>query len=153
MRACLPACVRYVQDGEWAIRMLDSVRATASAAAPSLQAFAYGEGFVFFDGFKTIEQSTVVNVIIAASAVFLLMLLLLGHFMASIAVGVMVVMCDVGVLGERGARMQHDARMHPPRHACIASASTAPAKCVRGWAPCGAAMPCHASLLRMHAGG
>lgn len=88
-----------MQDGEWATKLLDSVRATAAAAAPSLQTFAYSEGFVFWEGFKTIQFSTVVNVIIAGAAVFLLMLLLLGHFMASIGVGMMVVMCDVGVLG------------------------------------------------------
>ncbi len=42
--------------------------------------------YTFWDGFRTITMSTVVNVIIAASAVFLVTLLLLADIVASVMV-------------------------------------------------------------------
>ncbi|KAG2500556.1 hypothetical protein HYH03_001327 [Edaphochlamys debaryana] len=89
----------WVQDGSWAVRCVDSVRATVEAAAPGLDPIAYGPSFTFWDGFRTISKSTVVNVVIAACAVFLVTLLLLADIVAALVVGTMVVLCDVGVFG------------------------------------------------------
>lgn len=43
---------RNFVDGAWAIRLVDSVRADAKAAAPSLQPIVFNLNFLFYDGFK-----------------------------------------------------------------------------------------------------
>ncbi|KXZ49350.1 hypothetical protein GPECTOR_22g944 [Gonium pectorale] len=90
---------RDVQDGSWAVRVVDSTRDTVAAAAPDLDPMAFGFSYTFWDGFRTIAFSTVTNVIIAGAAVFLITLLLLADVVASLLVGTMVVLCDVGVFG------------------------------------------------------
>eukprot|EP00198_Chlamydomonas_reinhardtii_P012461 XP_001701798.1 sterol sensing 5-transmembrane protein [Chlamydomonas reinhardtii] len=95
----LPAFTKDVVDGAWAIKCVDSTRDTVAAAAPGLEPIAFGVSYTFWDGFRSITFSTITNVIIAAAAVFLVTLLLLADIVASLIVGCMVVLCDVGVLG------------------------------------------------------
>ncbi|KAG2500557.1 hypothetical protein HYH03_001328 [Edaphochlamys debaryana] len=88
-----------VVDGSWAVRCVDSVRATVEAAAPGLDAIAYAPSFIAWDGYRTIAMSTVFNVAIAATFVFIMLLFLLADIIAALVVGTMVVLCDVGVFG------------------------------------------------------
>ncbi|PNH10676.1 Protein patched 2 [Tetrabaena socialis] len=88
-----------VVDGSWAVRAVDSTRDTVAAAAPDLDAIAFGFSYTFWDGFRQITYSTITNVAIAAAAVFLIVLLLLADIMSSLLVGLMVILADVGILG------------------------------------------------------
>ncbi|GIL56519.1 hypothetical protein Vafri_11858 [Volvox africanus] len=90
---------RDVVDGSWAVRCVDSTRAAVEAAAPDLDPIAFGFSYTFWDGFRTIAFSTVTNVIIAGAAVFLVTMILLADIVASLIVGTMVVLSDVGVFG------------------------------------------------------
>ncbi|GLI67802.1 hypothetical protein VaNZ11_012090 [Volvox africanus] len=88
-----------VEDGSWAVKCVDSTRAAVEAAAPDLDPIAFGFSYTFWDGFRTIAFSTVTNVIIAGAAVFLVTMILLADVVASLIVGTMVVLSDVGVFG------------------------------------------------------
>ncbi|GIL93418.1 hypothetical protein Vretimale_6063 [Volvox reticuliferus] len=88
-----------VVDGSWAVKCVDSTRDTAEFAAPGLDPIAFGPSYTFWDGFRSIAFSTVTNVIIAGAAVFLVTMILLADVVASLIVGTMVVLSDVGVFG------------------------------------------------------
>ena len=81
------------------IDMMDSVRATAKAAAPDLDGTAYSFAFLFFEGDKVIKSETLRNVFIAAAAVFVMCLILLADVWTAILVLVMILAIDTELLG------------------------------------------------------
>eukprot|EP00475_Leptophrys_vorax_P037780 TRINITY_DN6562_c0_g1_i1.p1 TRINITY_DN6562_c0_g1~~TRINITY_DN6562_c0_g1_i1.p1 ORF type:complete len:686 (+),score=19.97 TRINITY_DN6562_c0_g1_i1:208-2058(+) len=84
----------YVQ-----VQCMQSLRETAAAAAPSLDAFAYSYFFIFFEGYAVIQSDTVLAVGIAGAVVFVIMLLVLADLMASVLVAAMVAFIGVELVG------------------------------------------------------
>ncbi len=65
------------EDAPWAVELTRDVRARVRQAAPSLDAIAFSRSFFNYDGFDVVTSLTVRNVIAAAVAVFIVMLILL----------------------------------------------------------------------------
>lgn len=62
---------------------MHTLRVTAASAAPELSGFAYAFYFLFYEGYAVILPDTVKAVAIAASVVFVVMLLLLADILAA----------------------------------------------------------------------
>ncbi|CAI5488432.1 unnamed protein product [Closterium sp. Naga37s-1] len=76
-----------------------STRQTVSAAAPSLQSFAYSYFFIFFEGYAVLQHDTVLAVAIAGAVVFVIMLLVLADLTCSILVAAMVAFIGLELVG------------------------------------------------------
>ncbi|GMH38211.1 hypothetical protein BSKO_06095 [Bryopsis sp. KO-2023] len=90
---------RNIKDGSYAIRCVDSLRETASRAAPELDPVAYHFMFLYIDGFRIMKWETIRNVIIGGVAVFAVTLLVLANVSAALLVVLMVALTDVMLLG------------------------------------------------------
>ncbi|CAI5485919.1 unnamed protein product [Closterium sp. Naga37s-1] len=76
-----------------------STRQTVSAAAPSLQSFAFSYFFIFFEGYAVLQHDTVLAVAIAGAVVFVIMLLVLADLACSILVAAMVAFIGLELVG------------------------------------------------------
>lgn len=79
---------------------VQSLRADIQMAAPSLGAFPYGFAFPFLDSFSVITSETVVNVLAAAAAVFVISLFILGNLLTTVWVVLMVALTDIFLFGK-----------------------------------------------------
>lgn len=89
-----------VEDGEFAVDLVDSLRDTAEAAIPDLDPIAFNTIFLFYDGFRVIAWETTRNVILAGVAVFVMSLLVLADFFAAVIVLGMVAATDIMLFGK-----------------------------------------------------
>ena len=88
-----------IEDGEQSIDLLDSIRDTIEAAAPSLDPVPFAMAFLFFDGYRVIAWETIRNVLMAGVGVFIMNVIVLASIpMASIVAG-MVALTDVMLFG------------------------------------------------------
>lgn len=62
------------------------------------------QSFFNYDGFSVVTGNTIRNVIAAAVAVFIVMLILLASIPAASLVLLMVALCDVGLFGTCGVQ-------------------------------------------------
>lgn len=86
-------------DGEQSVDILDSLRNSVEAAAPSLDPVPFAATFLFYDGYRIITWETIRNVLMAAVGVFVMNVIVLASLqMASIVVS-MVALTDVVVIG------------------------------------------------------
>jgi len=86
-------------DASWAVKLTEDVRMLAEKAAPNLNGMAFSRSFYNYDGFDMVTSLTLRNVITAAVAVFIVMLILLANIPAALLVLAMIVLCDVGLFG------------------------------------------------------
>eukprot|EP00897_Mesotaenium_endlicherianum_P005896 jgi/Mesen1/5334/ME000266S04518 len=89
----------YLKDTDVQVDAMRSVRSTATSATPTLGALAYAPYFIFYEGYAVIEKNTIKEVVIAASVVFVIVLVLVADVVAAITVGLMVAMIDVELVG------------------------------------------------------
>lgn len=79
---------------------VQELREDIKLAAPALGAFPYGFAFPFLDSFSVITSETVMNVLIAATAVFVISLFILGNFLTTVWVVLMVALTDIFLFGK-----------------------------------------------------
>ncbi|KAF5838333.1 hypothetical protein DUNSADRAFT_3004 [Dunaliella salina] len=109
----------YFGGSQTAVDLTNNVRMLAQKAAPQLNGMAFSrncgdallrelvrqhsprceESFYNYDGFDVVTSLTLRNVITAAVAVFIVMLILLANIPAALLVLAMIVLCDVGLFG------------------------------------------------------
>ncbi|GJP66613.1 hypothetical protein CLOP_g23528 [Closterium sp. NIES-67] len=93
------AMTRGLNNSGQQVDAMNSIRASASSAAPTLQAFAYTFPFIFVEGYAVIQPDTVLAIAIAGGVVFAIMLLLLADLTCSVLVAVMVAAIGIELVG------------------------------------------------------
>eukprot|EP00210_Caulerpa_lentillifera_P002799 g2674.t1 len=88
-----------IEDGQQSIDLLDSIRESIEAAAPSLNPIPYTLAFLFFDGFRVIAWETIRNVMMAGIAVFAVNLVVLASLPMALIVFSMVALTDIMLFG------------------------------------------------------
>ncbi|CAI5465277.1 unnamed protein product [Closterium sp. Yama58-4] len=93
------AMTRGLNNSAQQVDAMNSIRASAAAAAPTLGAFSYTFPFIFVEGYAVIQPDTVLAIAIAGAVVFGIMLLLLADLTCSVLVAVMVAAIGVELVG------------------------------------------------------
>lgn len=62
---------------------MKAVRDVAANAAPSFDAFAYSDPFLFYEGFAVIQRDTLQAILIAGALVFVICLIMLGDLVSA----------------------------------------------------------------------
>ncbi|GAQ78788.1 putative Patched family protein [Klebsormidium nitens] len=86
-------------DSQYEVNAMNAARAIARHSAPTLDAIAYTDAFLFWQGYDSIAWQTLRDVIIAGSVVFGITIVLLADLVAATAVGLMVLCIDVELVG------------------------------------------------------